>query len=80
MTDRHGGYLITLARDIREDDARHLMTAIRQLRGVLAVTPVPADPGAFIIELRRDTAWKVALQELAGDGPTAPGAEKPRHS
>lgn len=43
MTDRHSGYVITLDHDIREDDAERIITALRQIRGVVDVRPVVAD-------------------------------------
>jgi hypothetical protein len=39
MTDRYTALTVVLDEDIREDDADGLLTAIRQLRGVLDVTP-----------------------------------------
>jgi hypothetical protein len=29
MTDRHAGYIATLAEDVREDDAEPILTALR---------------------------------------------------
>jgi hypothetical protein len=43
MTDRHCGYVITLDRDIRADDAKHFVTALCRLRGVVKVEPLIAD-------------------------------------
>lgn len=43
MTDRHAGYIVTLADDVREDDAEHVINALRMVRGVLSVKPVVAD-------------------------------------
>lgn len=43
MTTRIKGVLVTLEEDIREDDAAATLAAIRQIRGVLSVDPVPAD-------------------------------------
>lgn len=43
MTDRHAGYIVTLADDVREDDAEHVINALRMIKGVLNVSPVPAD-------------------------------------
>lgn len=45
MTGRHAGYVVTLAADIREDDAEHIMTALRMISGVVSVKPVTADLG-----------------------------------
>ncbi len=43
MTARHAGYIVTLAEDIREDDADHIMTALRMVSGVVSVQPVTAN-------------------------------------
>ena len=43
MTDRHAGYVVTLAKDIREDDAEAILTALRMVKGVLSVKPIIAD-------------------------------------
>ena len=39
MTDRLKGCTVVFDRDIRVDDAEHLLDAIRMLRGVIDVTP-----------------------------------------
>jgi hypothetical protein len=43
MTTRHAGYVVTLADDIREDDAEAILTALRMISGVLSVTPIEKD-------------------------------------
>jgi hypothetical protein len=44
MTDRHIAYVVTLADDVREDDAEAgILTALRMIRGVADVRPVIAD-------------------------------------
>lgn len=43
MTDRHAGYIVTLADDIREDDAVHTISALKMIKGVISVQPVVAD-------------------------------------
>jgi len=48
MTDRHRGYIVTLEKDIREDDAEDTITALRSIRGVASVQPVVADHGAIM--------------------------------
>ena len=42
MTDRHAGYLVVIAKDIREDDAKLTMNALRMVKGVIDVKPVVA--------------------------------------
>lgn len=43
MTDRHAGYVVTLENDIREDDAKAIINAIRMVKGVVSVDPVISD-------------------------------------
>lgn len=43
MTERYSGYVITMAHDIREDDAEQVINALRLIRGVVDVRPVVAD-------------------------------------
>jgi hypothetical protein len=69
MTDRHAGYLVVLARDIREDDAEEIIAALRMIKGVRSVDPVQADPSQDIAYERRDFAWREALLALMKDGP-----------
>ncbi len=39
MTDRLKGVLVTFDRDIREDDAKHILKALKMIKGVLKVQP-----------------------------------------
>ena len=48
MTERHAGYVVVLAEDIREDDAENILTALRMISGVASVKPVTADLGMII--------------------------------
>jgi hypothetical protein len=61
VTDRHSGYVVTLAEDIREDDAEAVINALRMVRGVISVEPVIADIQSVIAESRRDVEWREAL-------------------
>ncbi len=71
MTDRHAGYIVVLAENIREDDAAEgILNAIRMIRGVLSVQPVLAgDKGQAVLAIRRDVHWREALVDLARNGP-----------
>jgi hypothetical protein len=70
MTDRHAGYVVTLAKDIRDDDAEEsVLVAIRMIKGVVSVKPVVADIGMHITRERRDSDWRAALYALATIGP-----------
>ena len=44
MTDRHAGYIVTLEKELRSDDAEAIINALRMVRGVLSVEPVVSDP------------------------------------
>lgn len=39
MTDRFKGFLITLDREVREDDAEQIITALKMIKGVMMVKP-----------------------------------------
>lgn len=54
MTDRHAGYIVTLAKPEREDDLESTLTALRMVRGVVAVDPIVAD---YVTWTARRAAW-----------------------
>lgn len=64
MTDRHSGYIVTLADDIREDDAAAVLTALSMTKGVLSVKPIVSEYQQHIAEQRRDHEWVEALREF----------------
>lgn len=64
MTDRHAGYVVTLAKDIREDDAESILNAIRMVKGVATVTPVVSDIGQHIAEERAHLAIQSRIFDL----------------
>ena len=70
MTDRHAGYIVTLADDIRADDAEAIVNALRMVKGVLSVEPVVSDASLHIAERRRDVQWREALYNLRPEGTT----------
>lgn len=59
MTDRHGGYIVTLEEGIREDDAEGTLSAIRQIRRVIKVEPIVETIETHIAQAR-------ARQECGG--------------
>lgn len=71
MTDRHAAYLVILDHDIREDDAKDILTALRNVRFVAAVEPVTDSHEFTVARARRDRAWRDALAKLAADGPVS---------
>lgn len=64
MTDRHSGYVVTLAEDIREDDAEAVIAALQMIRGVQSVQPVTGDVRQIIVASRRDVEWRSRLDEV----------------
>lgn len=52
MTDRYDSFVVVLERDIREDDAKETINAIKQIKGVLNVVPHINDISTHIAELR----------------------------
>lgn len=72
MTERHAGYLVTLDEDIREDEAQEIITALKMIRFVHSVEPIPGTVGAIdyqITKNRRDSLWIERLRELIRKGP-----------
>jgi len=43
MTDRYKGFLVTLDKEIRSDDAEHIINALKMVRGVQSVKPYVSD-------------------------------------
>lgn len=60
MTTRHAAYFVTLA----DDDAQDIITALTMVRGVLSVTPVPANIDQHIGQERGDAQWRTKLIDL----------------
>jgi hypothetical protein len=71
MSDRHSGYIVTLERDLRADDAEAIMQAIQMIRGVLSVTAVVWDINTHIAEQRAQNAYRQKLLRLLEE-PEAP--------
>ena len=61
MTDRIKGFVVTLDRDIREDDAEATINALKMVKGVIAVERVRDTPGIAIetTRLRAEMAEKI---------------------
>lgn len=64
MTDRIHSITLTLAHDMRTDDAEALIAAAHQFRGVISVTPNVTDLSNHVAEQRafnelRDKLWNV---------------------
>jgi hypothetical protein len=61
MTTRHTGYIVVLEKDIREDDAEAVITALTMVRGVLTITPIEANPESRIAEERVRQELRIKL-------------------
>ncbi len=65
MTTRQAAYLVTLAQDIREDDADATITALKMVKGVIDVAPVEADWALQVAQTRVDREWQQKIWEFA---------------
>lgn len=52
MTDRYNSLVVALDRDIREDDAEVIISAIKMIKGVADVTGNIVDPDSYVAERR----------------------------
>ena len=68
MTDRINSITVVLEKDVREDDSEALLSAIRQLRGVVSVTGNVCDITSHIAEVRART--EIGAQIMAVLYPT----------
>ncbi|MGS2645878.1 hypothetical protein [Streptosporangium sp. G12] len=70
MTDRHAGYIVTLAEDVREDDAEAILSALRMVKGVISVEPVVASPVDMqIASQRAHQKWRGKILDLLDEMP-----------
>lgn len=64
MTERYNALVVSLDRDIRQDDAEHIINAIAMLKGVNGVTPNSVDPDTFSNQLRITKTVTDSLYEV----------------
>lgn len=64
VTDRHAGYIVTLADDIREDDAEAIIQALLMIKGVARVEPVVADYALHLATTRAKGEITDKLRQL----------------
>ena len=64
MTDRINAITVVLAQDIRDDDIQPTLSAMRQLRGVLSVTPNVSDFDAHIAEERALSVLREKMRDI----------------
>jgi len=67
MTDRYYALTVSLERDVRSDDAKALIAAIGQLRGVLAVEPLVSHPDIWTAQRRARVELERRLYEALID-------------
>ena len=63
MTERHAGYVVTLEENIREDDAAQTIAAIKQIKGVLDVAPITADPMLVVATARVRSEFQTVFRK-----------------
>ena len=66
MTTRHGGYVVVLENDIREDNAEAVINALKMTKGVVTVQPINGGEtiGEIIATSRVNIAWQERLIAL----------------
>ena len=79
MTDRLKGVLVTFAKDIRDDDAESMLTAIKMIKGVLSVKEYITDAEDYMMYHRgyydaREKMMKLLVKET--ENPTQDKNEK----
>lgn len=63
MTDRFHSLTVVLEHDIRDDDAEHIINAIKMLRGVLSVSGNVSDIDSHMAEERAKWELRAKLAE-----------------
>jgi hypothetical protein len=63
MTDRLAGYIVTLAEDVRVDDAEDITKAIGMVKGVSSVKPIVADLQLHMAEDRIKHNYQMAMYD-----------------
>lgn len=67
LTDRHSAYIVVLENEIRDDDAKATVAALKQIKGVLGVEPVINSPDVHIAEMRARTVIRAKLWDALHD-------------
>lgn len=70
MTDRYNALTVVLDHDYRDDDARVIIAAIMQLRGVRSVNPEVANIGDHIARMRVRDELGTKLMDVLRSEPT----------
>lgn len=64
MTDRYNALVVVLDRDLRDDDAQSIISAIEMIKGVSAVTGNVVDVDSFAANTRANDAIRRKLIDL----------------
>lgn len=64
MSDRIAAFIVTLEKDIRDDDAEKYVDAIKCIRGVQSVAPIVSDMTLHIAEERARRELGAKLWEV----------------
>jgi hypothetical protein len=67
MTDRFQGFVVTLSADLREDDMKDTLMALRMIRGVIDVRPVTASIETDMATARARTDLMLKIGALLRD-------------
>jgi hypothetical protein len=74
MTDRHTGYVVTLAKPLRDDDDADTINALRMVRGVISVEPIVHDLLVeMTVEARVDNEWRARIIKMLNAQAQDPG-------
>ena len=69
MTDRIAGYVVTLDKDMRDDDVESTTNAIRMVKGVIGVQPLISSPEILIAYQRaKNKIWSKILDLYKEEG------------
>ena len=63
MTDRLNGFVVTLNRPIRDDDAEAIRQAILIIKGVLSVDPLVSEPNDWAVATRTQNAIETRIRD-----------------
>ncbi len=64
MTDRYNALIVSLNRDIRDDDAEQIIEAIKMIKGVIDVTGNIVDTDSYVANRRALNTVKDKLYDL----------------
>ncbi len=64
MTDRFNSITVLFEKDIRKDDAQHIIDAIKMIRGVLSIKANIYDVNSCLAEERARMELRMKLHEL----------------